>query len=102
VFYFSPPAPRELFPHPRQPFTRVQKPSCTLLPDSEGGFISAQTTVETFGLFGIKTGDRLETLSVVISEAGDNRTQVVLQRTEGSAELSQRVRQQLDAKFNRA
>jgi uncharacterized protein YaaQ len=70
--------------------------------DSEGGFISAQTTVETFGLFGIRTGERIETLSVVISEAGENRTQLVIQRSEGSAELSQRVRQQLDAKFNRA
>ncbi len=70
--------------------------------DSEGGFVSAQTTVETYGLFGIRTGEQLETLSIVISEAGDNRTQLVIQRSEGSAELAQRVRQQLDAKFNRA
>jgi uncharacterized protein YaaQ len=70
--------------------------------DSEGGFVSAQTTVQTYGLFGISTGERVETLSVVISEAGQDRTQVVLQRSEGSAELAQRVRQQLDAKFNRA
>jgi uncharacterized protein YaaQ len=70
--------------------------------DSEGGFISAQTTVKTYGLFGISTGERIETLSIVISEAGDNRTQLVIQRSEDGAELAQRVRQQLDAKFNRA
>ncbi len=70
--------------------------------DSEGGFIGAQTTVETFGLFGIKTGERVETLSIVISEAGENRTQLVIQRTEGAQELAERVRGQLDAKFNRA
>jgi uncharacterized protein YaaQ len=70
--------------------------------DSEGGFVSAQTTVQTYGLFGIKTGERVETLSVVISEAGEDRTQVVIQRTDGAGELSERVRQQLDAKFNRA
>jgi uncharacterized protein YaaQ len=70
--------------------------------DSEGGFISAQTTVQTYGLFGIRTGERVETLSVVISEAGQDRTQVVIQRSEGSQELADRVRQQLDAKFNRA
>jgi uncharacterized protein YaaQ len=70
--------------------------------DSEGGFVSAQTTVETFGLFGIKTGERLETLSIVISEAGENRTQLVIQRSEDALELSERVRSQLDAKFNRA
>lgn len=70
--------------------------------DSEGGFVSAQTTVETYGLFGIRTGERVETLSIVISEAGENRTQLVIQRSEGSLELAERVRQQLDAKFNRA
>ncbi|MGL4609438.1 MAG: hypothetical protein ACRCYY_07100 [Trueperaceae bacterium] len=70
--------------------------------DSSGGFVSAQTTVETFGLFGIKTGDRTETLSIVISEAGADRTQLVIQRSEGAQELAERVRQQLDAKFNRA
>jgi uncharacterized protein YaaQ len=70
--------------------------------DSAGGFISAETTVQTYGLFGIKTGERVETLSVVISEAGENRTQLVIQRTEAGQALAERVRQQLDAKFNRA
>jgi uncharacterized protein YaaQ len=70
--------------------------------DSAGGFISAQTTVPTYGLFGIRTGEHVETLSVVISEAGENRTQLVIQRTDAGQKLAERVREQLDAKFNRA
>lgn len=60
--------------------------------DRAGGFVRAETAV----------GDsRRESVSVVVSANGD-RTQVIIQLTSGGAELAERIRSELDAKFNRA
>ena len=69
--------------------------------DSAGGFVAAQTSVRRCGFLGLGCGNETESVSVVVS--GENgRTQVVIQRSQGAQDLAQRIRQELDSKFNRA
>ena len=67
--------------------------------DTSGGFIRAETTVTESGFFG--SSEKLESVSVIVSNNGNNRTQVVIQLSEGAAGLAQRIREQLDQKFLR-
>ncbi len=61
--------------------------------DSEGGFIRTETAIST---------TVTEALSVVVSQSGTGRSQVVIQRTSGGAELAERIRTTLDQRFNRS
>lgn len=65
--------------------------------DSEGGFVSASTTVTRRGLFG--GSSREETVSVVVSQTGTNRTQVVIQKSAGADALATRIKETLELNF---
>lgn len=67
--------------------------------DAAGGFVSAGTTVEEPGFFG--STDVPESVSVIVSDNGDGRTQVVIQLSAGAEALAERIRTQLDQKFLR-
>lgn len=67
--------------------------------DAAGGFVRAETTVTESGFFGSST--KVESISVIVSNNGDNRTQVVIQLSEGAEALAKRIREQLDQKFLR-
>ena len=68
--------------------------------DAAGGFVRATTTVEEFGFFGSVT-EVPESVSVIVSDNGDGRTQVVIQLSAGAEDLANRIRTQLDQKFLR-
>ena len=67
--------------------------------DAAGGFVRAETTVTESGFFG--SSSQLESVSVIVSNNGDNRTQVVIQLSTGAEVLAKRIREQLDLKFLR-
>jgi uncharacterized protein YaaQ len=70
--------------------------------DSEGGFIRATTSVRVCGFLGLGCHDEVESVSVVISQADNNRTQIVIQRTPKAQTLAERIRKELDSKFLRS
>jgi len=67
--------------------------------DIAGGFIRGETIVTKRGFFG--SSEVTEGISVIVSNDGANRTQVVIQASEGAQVLAERVREQLDLKFLR-
>jgi hypothetical protein len=64
--------------------------------DAVGGFVRADSTSSDFWI-----GTVNHTLSVVISADG-NRTQVVIQLTPGASDLANKIKSDLDSKFNRS
>ena len=69
--------------------------------DSSGGFVAAQTSVRRCGFLGLGCNNETESVSVVVS-GQEGRVQVVIQRSAGADDLANRVRRELDSKFNRA
>jgi hypothetical protein len=59
--------------------------------DTIGGFVRAETQVRVPGGFLRAAATRTEFVSVVIAPAGQGRTQVVIQRTDGATELAERI-----------
>jgi hypothetical protein len=70
--------------------------------DASGGFIRAITNVRVCGFLGLGCHDEQESLSVVISQADSDRTQVIIQRTPKAQALLERIRKELDSKFLRS
>jgi hypothetical protein len=67
--------------------------------DTQGGFIRAETEVTTSpGLFQ-RASTRMEWVSVVVTAAGENRSQVVIQHTGGAISLATRVRAALQSAY---
>lgn len=67
--------------------------------DTQGGFVRAETDVTTPGGFLRRASTRTESLTVVASPAGENRTQVIVQRTSGAEALAERIDQELRSEF---
>jgi len=67
--------------------------------DTQGGFVRAETDVVTPGGFLRADTVRTESITVVVSPAGANRTQVVIQRTSGAEELAERITRELRARY---
>ncbi len=67
--------------------------------NTQGGFVRAETEVTTPGGLFRRETTRTQWLTVVVSPAGENRTQVIVQRTEGAASLAERVQRELRAEF---
>ncbi len=67
--------------------------------DTQGGFVRAETEVTTPGGLFRREATRTESLTVVVSAAGENRTQVIIQRTDGAESLAERVQSELRAEF---
>ncbi len=67
--------------------------------DTQGGYVRAETDVDTPGGFLRRASTRTESLTVVVSAAGENRTQVIVQRTSGAEELAARINQELRSEF---
>ncbi len=70
--------------------------------DASGGFVRATTSVRVCGFLGLGCHDEMESLSVVISQADDDRTQVVIQRTPKAQDLAEKIRKDLDSRFLRS
>jgi hypothetical protein len=69
--------------------------------DAAGGFVRATTSVRVCGFLGLGCRNEVESLSVVISESDDERTQVIIQRTPKAQSLAEKIRRELDSKFLR-
>jgi len=67
--------------------------------DTMGGFVRAETQVRVPGGFLRGATTRTEFVSVVVAPAGEGRTQVVIQRTDGAQELADRIMRELRAKY---
>ena len=67
--------------------------------DAAGGFVSAGTIVEEPGFFG--STEVPESVTVIVSNNGDGRTQVIIQLSAGAESIAERIRTQLDQKFLR-
>jgi hypothetical protein len=67
--------------------------------DTMGGFVRAETEVSVPGDFLRRMTTRTEFFSVVIAPAGQGRTQVVIQRTDGATELADRVMRVLRERY---
>jgi hypothetical protein len=67
--------------------------------DTQGGFVRAETEVTVPGGLFRRASTRTEWLTVVVSAAGENRTQVIIQRTDGAESLAERVQRELRAEF---
>jgi len=67
--------------------------------DTQGGYVRAETDVTTPRWFLRRESTRTESVTVVVSAAGPNRTQVVVQRTSGAESLSQHITRELQARF---
>lgn len=63
--------------------------------DTMGGFVRAETQVRVPGGFLRGATTRTEFVSVVVAPAGQGRTQVVIQRTDGAMELAERIMREL-------
>lgn len=63
--------------------------------DTMGGFVRAETQVRVPGGFLRGATTRTEFVSVVVAPAGQGRTQVVIQRTDGATELAERIMREL-------
>ena len=67
--------------------------------DTMGGFVRAETQVRVPGGFLRGATTRTEFVSVVVAPAGEGRTQVVIQRTDGATELADRIMMELRAAY---
>jgi hypothetical protein len=67
--------------------------------DTMGGFVRAETQVRVPGGFLRGTTTRTEFVSVVVAPAGEGRTQVVVQHTDGATELAERIMRELRAEY---
>lgn len=67
--------------------------------DTQGGFVRAETEVTTPGGLFRRASTRTEWLTVVVSPAGANRSQVIVQHTAGAETLAARVNGELRAAF---
>jgi hypothetical protein len=67
--------------------------------DTMGGFVRAETEVNVPGGFLRRMTTRNEFVSVVIAPAGEGRTQVVIQRTDGATELAERIMRVLRERY---
>ncbi len=67
--------------------------------DTMGGFIRAETEVSVPGGFFRRMTTRSEFVSVVVAPAGGDRTQVVIQRTDGAVELADRIMRVLRERY---
>lgn len=67
--------------------------------DTQGGFVRAETEVTTSGGLFHRASTRSEWLTVVVSAAGENRSQVIVQNTGGAVALATRVRAELQSAF---
>ena len=63
--------------------------------DTMGGFVRAETQVSVPGGFLRRMTTRTEFVSVVVAPAGEGRTQVVIQHTDGAALLAERIMREL-------
>ena len=67
--------------------------------DTMGGFVRAETQVRVPGGFLRGATTRTEFVSVVVAPAGEGRTQVVIQRTDGAEVLAERIMSELRAEY---
>ena len=67
--------------------------------DTQGGFVRAETEVTTSGGLFQRASTRMEWVTVVVSAAGENRSQVIVQNTGGAVALATRIRAALQAAF---
>jgi hypothetical protein len=67
--------------------------------DTMGGFVRAETQVRVPGGFLRGATTRTEFVSVVVAPAGEGRTQVVIQRTDGAGGLAERIMRELRAEY---
>jgi hypothetical protein len=67
--------------------------------DTQGGFVRAETEVRVPGGFFRRMTTRSEFVSVVVAPAGETRTQVVIQHTNGATELAERIMRELRAEY---
>ena len=67
--------------------------------DTQGGFIRAETEVSIPGGFLRRVTTRSEFVSVVVAPAGEGRTQVVIQRTDGATVLAERIMRVLRERY---
>ena len=67
--------------------------------DTQGGFVRAETEVTTPGGLFRRAATRTEWLTVVVSPAGENRSQVIVQHTTGAEPLAAHVNGELRAAF---
>jgi hypothetical protein len=67
--------------------------------DTQGGFVRAETEVTTSGGLFQRASTRTEWVTVVVSAAGENRSQVIVQNTGGAVALAMRIRAALQAAF---
>ena len=67
--------------------------------DTQGGFVRAETEVTTTGGLFRRASTRTEWLTVVVSPAGENRSQVIVQHTAGAVPLAELVEGELRAAF---
>jgi hypothetical protein len=67
--------------------------------DTQGGFIRAETEVSVPGGIFRRITTRSEFVSVVVAPAGPQRTQVVIQHTDGARELAERIMRELRARY---
>lgn len=67
--------------------------------DTQGGFVRAETEVRTSGGLFRRASTRTEWLTVVVTSAGENRSQMVLQNTNGAISLATRVRAALHSAY---
>jgi len=67
--------------------------------DTMGGFIRAETEISVPGGFFRRITTRAEFVSVVVAPAGGDRTQVVIQRTDGATELADRIMRVLRERY---
>ena len=67
--------------------------------DAAGGFVSAETTVSTRGLFSAEPIVSRESISVVVSDNTNDQTAVITQFTSGASALAALVHAQLTSEF---
>lgn len=67
--------------------------------DTQGGFIRAETEVSVPGGLFRRATTRTEYVSVVVAPASGNRTQVVIQYTDGASELADHILRELRARY---
>ncbi len=67
--------------------------------DTMGGFVRADTEVSVRGGFLRRMTSRTEFVSVVVAPAGEGRTQVVIQRTDGATVLAERIMRVLRERY---
>jgi hypothetical protein len=67
--------------------------------DTQGGFVRAETEVSVPGGIFRRISTRSEFVSVVVAPAGAQRTQVVIQHTDGARELAERIMRELRARY---